>query len=207
MPVTIGESEACKEMIHAANKCVQVPSYKTTIDILHDKRHESSLKLKKYLQGKYSSTNIDHWTSLANENCGAITCHLIDDGFKLKARVLCCMKHENGSSAREMEQQLTKDLRSFFVCSMTDTAPNMNLFGEYLDGWENAPALRSMYCADHVLQLTAHLAYSGNIAIPDNDDDAENASAVRKARNLVSHLNSSHVAGDKFRSIQKKKLN
>ncbi len=65
-----------------------------------------------------------------------------DDDFKLKAHVLSCMKHENGSSAREMEQQLTKDLRawdlekSFYVCSVTDTASNMNLFGEYLDGWE-----------------------------------------------------------------------
>ena len=120
------------------------------------------------------------------------------------------MKHENGSSARAMEQQLTKDLRawdlekSFFVCSVTDTASNMNSFGEILDGWEHAPILRSMYCADHVLQLTARLAYSGNITIPDSDDDEENAvAAVRKARNLVSHLNSSHVAAEKLRSIQK----
>jgi hypothetical protein len=61
-----------------------------------------------------------------------------------------------------------------------------------------------MYCADHVLQLTARLAYSGKIAIPDNDADAENAvAAVRKAQNLVSHLNSPHAAADKLRSIQK----
>jgi hypothetical protein len=74
MPLSISESAAFKVLIRAANKCVQVPSYQTTIDILHDKRHESSLRLKKYLQGKYFSITIDHWTTLANENYGAITC-------------------------------------------------------------------------------------------------------------------------------------
>jgi hypothetical protein len=70
---------------------------------------------------------MDHWTSLANENYGAITCHFIDDDFNLKAHVLSCMKHENGSSAQEMEHELIKDLeawdlnKSFFVCCVTDT--------------------------------------------------------------------------------------
>ena len=112
MSLKIGESAAFKAMIYAANKCIQVLSYETTIDILHNKRHQSSLELKKYLKGIYFPTTIDHWTSLANENYGAVTCHLIDDDFKPKAYVLSCMKHENGSSARAMEQQLTKDLRA-----------------------------------------------------------------------------------------------
>ena len=113
MPLTIGESTAFKEMMHAANRSIQVPSYKTTTDTLYKKKYEISLKLKAYIVGTYFSTTIDHWTSVANEIYGKITCHLIDDNFKLRAHVLSCKKHENGCSAREMEQQLISDLNSW----------------------------------------------------------------------------------------------
>jgi hypothetical protein len=55
-------------------------------------------KRKSSVKGKYFSLTADHWTSLANENYGAITLHLIVD-FERKTYVLSCAKHENGASA------------------------------------------------------------------------------------------------------------
>jgi hypothetical protein len=208
MPLTCGQSESFKAMIQVANKNVDMPCYKTTVDMLHAKKLDSSNRLKAYIKGQYFSITMDHWTSLANENYGAITLHFIDN-FQLKAFVLSCTKHENGCRAIEMERQLVTDLqhwgleKAFFVCCVTDSASNMNSLGEMLDGWADAPHLRHYYCADHILQLTAVLAYSGNIQINDNGDSS--ASCIRKARNLVSHINSSNMAAEKIARAQRDK--
>jgi hypothetical protein len=79
-------------------------------------------------------------------NYGAITLHLIDD-FKLKSFVLSCVKHENGCSGAETEQQLSSDLtswdldKSFFISLVTDTASNMNQLGERVCRWREATQL------------------------------------------------------------------
>jgi hypothetical protein len=88
---------------------------------------------------------MDHWTSLATENYGAITLHIIDD-FKLCAFVLSCVKHENGCTAKEIEHQLLAELESrgleknffIFICYITDSASHMNSLGAMLDRWRDA---------------------------------------------------------------------
>ena len=162
-------------------------------------------KMKAFLKGKYFSLTMDHWTSLATDNYGAITLHLIDD-FQLHAFVLSCVKHENGCTAIEMERQLLADMeswgldRQYFVSCITDSASNMNSLGGLLDNWQNAPILRHYYCSDHILQLTAVHAFSGNITLGDGHDNS--VGVIKKARNLVSHVNSSIIASDKIKSTQ-----
>ena len=117
----------------------------------------------------------DHWTSLANENYGALTIHFIKD-FKLKAYVLSCVKHENGASAEEMEVQLRRDMDTWelhndsFMAIVTDSAANMNAFGKRIERWGTKYA-RHHYCVDHVLQLTALIAFSGNFTAQNDDED------------------------------------
>jgi hypothetical protein len=76
------------------------------------KKLQAITMLKAAVKGKYFSLTADHWTSLANENVGAITLHLIVN-FELKTCVLSCAKHENGASAKEIENQLGSDMHSW----------------------------------------------------------------------------------------------
>jgi hypothetical protein len=99
-----------------------------------------------FLQNRFYSITCDHWTSLANENYGALTLHLIDD-FELKTFVMSCVKHENGTTAVEVERQLINDLNQWelqqkqLICCVTDTAANMNAFGTSILPGNNVPLL------------------------------------------------------------------
>ncbi len=72
MPFTAGESLAFKDMMRTVTK-VTPPDYRSTVDILTAKKLQAMAKLKAAIKGKYFSLTADHWTSLANENFGAIT--------------------------------------------------------------------------------------------------------------------------------------
>jgi len=208
MPLTICKSESFKAMIETCNSHVVVPSYQTLFSFLQSVKSASHANMKKFLKGKYFSVTLDHWTSLAMENYGAITIHTIDN-FQLYSFVLSCMKHPNGCTAVEMESQLLSDLeywgldKSYFVACITDSASNMNSFGLKITSWDDAPLLRHYYCADHTLQLTAVLAFSGNVEAEAYDGDSS-VSVIRKARNLVSHVNASVTASDKIKNSQLK---
>ena len=90
---------------------------------------------------------------------------------------MSCAKHENGASAKEMENQLVSDMRSwelernFFIGIITDTAANMNLLGREIEAQWNTKYTRNVYCADHILQHTAALACSGNVAVENYAED------------------------------------
>lgn len=168
-----------------------------------------------YLEGKHYSVTCDHWTSLAQENYGALTLHLIDN-FELKTFILSCRKHPNGATAAELETQLTSDLTSWGLDSdllfsiVTDTASNMNSLGEKIMGWNEGSFVRHHYCADHILQLTAVKAFSGDISEgrPQNrarqDPGEDNSVTVlKKSRDLVSYFHSSTIATEKLITAQK----
>jgi hypothetical protein len=150
---------------------------------------------------KYFSLTTDHWTSVANENYGAVTLHFIKE-FELKTFILSCTKHENDASAEEMVNQLVCDMdiwgleNIFFMAVVTDSASNMSAFGRTIEGW-HANHLRHHYCVDHVFQLTAIIAFSGNASLENYDDDTS-VGCLKKARNLVSHINSSCNANEKL---------
>ncbi len=55
--------------------------------------------------------------------------------------VLCFVKHDNGSTAAEMDEQLVLDLAtwelkpSYFMVLVTDSARNTNCLGRLLETW------------------------------------------------------------------------
>jgi hypothetical protein len=106
-----------------------------------------------------------------------------------------------------MEQQLIKDMekwelgRPYLMCCVTDTASN-KMFGEKIQGWNDVKYLRHHYCANHVLQLTAVKAYSGNNTLNADSED-HSVSVIRKVRYLVSHVNSSYVVAEKLTKAQR----
>jgi len=207
MPLTTGQSSDFKEMIQSLSKAVTPPDYRSTLDMLTVKKLQSTAKLKVAVKGRYFSLTADHWTSLANENFGAITLHYIAN-FELKTHVLSCAKHENGATAKEMETQLVSDMgsweleRDFFIGIVTDTAANMNSLGrEIEEEWDTKHA-RHVYCTDHILQLTAVKAFSGDVAVANYAEDTS-LGCLKKARDLVSHINSSTAANEKLAKAQR----
>jgi hypothetical protein len=174
--------------------------------MLTAKKLQAMAKLKSAVKGKYFSLTADHWTLLANENYGAITLHLIVD-FELKKYVLSCAKHKNGASAKDMENQLVSDMRSWeldpnlFIGIVTDTAANMKSLGREIEEQWNTKYARHVYYADHTLQLTAVLAFSGNVSLESYGEDTS-VGCLKKACDLLSHINSSTAANEKLAKAQ-----
>lgn len=174
-----GESADFRQMILGLNSKATVPTRRTVKKSLHLKKVQTENTIKDLLVGKFFSLTMDHWTSAANESYAALTLHIIHD-FQSKKIVLSCAKHENGSTAAEMDEQLMSDLEmwslqpSHFVALVTDTASNMNSLGRLLETRYAHTAHH--YCADHNLQLTAVKAFSGYIVnyngeVAQNGDD------------------------------------
>ncbi len=103
LPLTTCQSLNFKCMMASVSKHTDVPSYQTLISRLYEVKMGAVSKIKEFLKGKYFSLNIDHWTSLATDNYGAITLPDIDD-FQLHAFVVSCVKHANDCTATDMER-------------------------------------------------------------------------------------------------------
>jgi hypothetical protein len=78
MPLTIGDSPAFISMIKVANKRLTIPNYRKIYHLLYWKKTQAMCKLKCFLEKKYFSIKCDHCTSIAQENYGALTLHLLD---------------------------------------------------------------------------------------------------------------------------------
>lgn len=213
LPLTVGQAEQFISMMQIANKQLTVPTYNKTYDIIVSKKIECMKKLAKYLKKRYFSITCDHWTSLAQDNYGALTLHLIEN-YDMKTFVLSCVTHDKGATAVEIESQLTTELQNwglekkFFFCAVTDTASNMNAFGERILQWDDAIYLRHHYCVDHVLQLTAVKAYNGEVRrdifdLEEHEGEDNSVSVIKKARDIVTLFHSSSNAKEKLVSAQR----
>jgi len=112
MPLTVGQAEQFISMMQIANKHLTVPTYNKTYDIIVSKKIECTKKLANYLKNRYFSITCDHWTSVAQDNYGALTLHLIEN-YDMKTFVLSCVKHDKGATAVEIELQLTTELQNW----------------------------------------------------------------------------------------------
>jgi hypothetical protein len=75
----------------------------------------------------------------------------------------------------------------YLFAAVIDTASNMNAFRLSISSWRDAVFLWHHYCADHVLQLIAVKAYSGEVDqsiihhIGEDDEGADTSiSSVKK---------------------------
>ena len=111
-PSHTSKSSDFQNMIHGLNSKAVVPTHKTVKKSLHLKKLEAEKTIKDLLVGNFFSLTLDHWTSAANENYAELTLHTIRD-FQLKRMVLSCVKHDNGSTVAEMDEQLVADLATW----------------------------------------------------------------------------------------------
>jgi len=130
------------------------------------------------------------------ENYVAYTIHFINN-FELKSHVLCCSEHDDEATAIKMERQLYNAITEWglnikdVIALVTNSASNMNSLGEKI---VSQTTICHNYCADHILQLSAIKAFSGN---------ASTMEAIKKLKTLVTFVNKSPLTSTKFLKCQK----
>jgi len=131
-----------------------------------------------------------------------------------------CWLHEGGSSAEDLRDAFLINLfrdckfdlgKVNIVACVTDTAGNMSKFGRLLEEM----GVSHIFCADHVLQLTAKKAYldswfnAGPNHVTLNDDEilalneVHDLDTMKKARRLVEHFSKSNQQLEKLKAQQK----
>jgi hypothetical protein len=193
----IGASQSFRNMIGSLSSKVTIPDRRELLYNLDGKRESTIKVIKTMLNGNSFSITVDHWTSIANENYGAITLHFIQN-FELQTIILSFMKHQGGCSGEELAHQLYTSLQSWgldvkkhLVAIVSDSCSNMNKFGMIVC---NDHDVQHHYCADHILHLTALKAFATDTCIE----------PLKSLKALVNFINSSPQSNAKLVDCQKK---
>jgi len=193
----IGASQSFRNMIGSLSSKVTIPDRRELLYNLDGKRESTIKVIKTMLNGNSFSITVDHWTSIANENYGAITLHFIQN-FELQTIILSFMKHQGGCSGEELAHQLYTSLQSWgldvkkhLVAIVSDSCSNMNKFGMIVC---NDHDVQHHYCADHILHLTALKSFATDTCIE----------PLKSLKVLVNFINSSPQSNVKLVDCQKK---
>jgi hypothetical protein len=152
--------------------------------------------VKRELKGKYFSCTTDHWTSPNNETCSCLTAHWIEGG-EMKRCALTFEVFHGTAAGVELGKDFIKNFDacgfdlSFVIAVVTDTAGNVNTFGECLRG----KGAVHLCCVDHNLHRCALLAFKD-----DNLPNSENA--MEAARSMVGFFTMSTQAMGKLLAMQ-----
>jgi hypothetical protein len=209
-PLSVVEHSYFREMIKTHNPSARHLTSRVVSESmmqLHDKIVASIVKT---VDPHRCTFTIDHWSSIAKQNYTGLTAHWIGHDFKLNNVQLGCFLHEGESSADAVVDDFLvtvlgklRVLPENIHCVVSDTASNMNGMGKILERG-NVPHL---YCTDHLLQLTAKLAYDDKNF--DEEDAGNNfdldpcAVTMGKARSLINHIAKSNQATEKLLNAQK----
>jgi len=193
----IGASENFRRMIGTFSSRVTIPNRNELLSHLDEKKECTVQVIKDMILDKTFSITVDHWTSMANENYGAITLHFIYQ-FELRTIILSFMKHQGGCSGEELANQLYTSLNSWgldvknnLVAIVSDSCSNMNKLGMIACHDHD---VQHHYCADHILHLTALKAFASDTCIE----------PLKALKALVNFINSSPQSNAKLADCQKK---
>ena len=192
----IGASENFRRMIGTFSSRVTIPNRNELLSHLDEKKECTVQVIKDMILDKTFSITVDHWTSMANENYGAITLHFIYQ-FELRTIILSFMKHQGGCSGEELANQLYTSLNSWgldvknnLVAIVSDSCSNMNKLGMIACHDHD---VQHHYCADHILHLTALKAFASDTCIE----------PLKALKALVNFINSSPQSNAKLADCQK----
>ena len=129
-----------------------------------------------------------------------MTCHWADQEFKLHSIPLGVFLHEGSSDSESLVDDFA--IKIFKDCGfgdinisamVSDTTGNMNKFGQLLE----ALHIPHVYCTDHVLQLSAKIAFYDK-----NQHDERHHEMMNKVKSLVELMSRSNVIAEKLKIAQ-----
>lgn len=156
--------EANKAGLHYFRNCEQV---KTKIGFEANDLRE---KLKNALKNVPCCATTDHWTSRAGQTYASFTVHWIGEDGVLHSVVLAVYLFKGSATGARIYDDFKKKMDEFDLdirYVVTDTAANMNLFGQYLEQETNA---QHLYCVDHLLHLVASIVFDAKVYGDFKDD-------------------------------------
>jgi hypothetical protein len=209
VPTDVVESPYFRDMLKSYDANAEPPSKNKVKD--HFRVLEANIRQAQLVTttGGFVTITCDHWTSVAKQSYCGMTGHWIDEDFKLHACTMGCWLHEGGSTAEDLRDDflinLFKDCKFDLkkvniVACVTDTTGNMSKFGRLLEEM----GVSHIFCADHVLQLTAKKAYldswfnaaTNEVTLDDAEmlvlDEVQDLDTMKKARRLVEHFSKSN---------------
>ena len=194
--------------------CSSAPEFgandvKTRVSMLskdYRKRIETTLK------GEWVTLTTDHWTSPDKKSYCGLTAHWITSHGKLESLTLGCFLYclEDASAENLREDFLIKLFEDSglgntvnVLAVVSDTTASVNRFGMFLEQLEQK--IQHIYCVDHVIQLTAKMAYEDyNYESADADLVLlGSVTTMKKARALVQHFTASNKSVEKLKEIQR----
>ena len=184
LPFSFVEAKAFRDLMEFVEPEYTVPSRRTATSRVETMYADAVEKLKNSLQmaGKVAITT-DSWTALTTESYVTITCHFIDNDWKVQTAVLQTRSTDDRHTAENLAENLkaaTADWNvSEKVCACVhDNARNMVVANQRLTDWESVP------CFAHTLQL----------AINDGFKTASVSRVIGACGRLVAHFHHSTVA-------------
>jgi hypothetical protein len=152
------------------------------------------------VKGKYLAITTDHWSSCAQHSYLAVTAHLIDSEWKLQKFVLACNHYEGENDSGETVARLVRQIwqeydieEDMIVSCVSDSAPNMNTFGQLLTSPHD-------YCTDHIRELAPKQLCSKSRRVADVPVAVKQLLA--KSTRIVTETHSSPQSSEAFELLQ-----
>ena len=212
LPFDTAEDDEFRRLIRKASslgkQCPTEISNKAVKGEISQMRRYCTGELVKILKGKTCHLTSDHWTDKARRCFEATTVQYITDDCVLVSHDLDCSEFVGSTKAdimypkfksklnedwkmklhvSEMTYELPKDSDPFLGHVTTDTEGKMNKFGQLLETDSHAG---HGYCTDHVIQLTAQIAFSHKFMKCDAEGEEDESNVLKKLRELCKLFNS-----------------
>ena len=206
LPFDTVEDDEFRRLIRKASslgkQCPTEVSNKAVKGEISEMRRYCTGELVKILKGKTCHLTSDHWTDKAKRCFEATTVQFITEDCALVSYDLDCSEYLGSTKAEimfpkfqskicedwkmklhesEMMYELSKDSDPFLGHVTTDTEGKMNKFGHILEGYSRAG---HGYCTDHVIQLTAQIAFNHKFLKADAEGEEDEANVLKKVREL-----------------------
>ncbi|CAM4569352.1 unnamed protein product [Leuciscus chuanchicus] len=183
-PFTVVEDEGFKGLIHALDPSYIIPTRHALKKMVASKYEEAKRKAKANME-KATAVSItsDMWTSINMDAYLAITCHYIDDSYKLNTVLLDVEKFPNRHTAENMALVKTNDK---VKCLVTDAAANMIACARILQ-------VRHSVCIAHALNTMVKKSFDRVPALCD---------IRNKAKKVVTYFRSSTSAKEMLNQVQ-----
>jgi hypothetical protein len=187
--LNVVESASYRDMMKTAWPAFKPFTNREVKRMILEKARHVRKELRNKIGGNTVALTCDHWTSAANDNYEGMTVHWISEDWMLHSVPVGCFLHTGDSTSLSLVDEFFR--RIFFDLGLTsvnivaivnDTTSNQNKFGMLM---KSRHLLDNVYCTDHVLQLSAKIAYTENGA---------DVLPLMKCRELVKYFKQSSQA-------------